>query len=168
MKNVIVALLLSVLLSCAGCIPTAAQIQITTDKVDELMTAIDEFQDSDVEMSEKITAEIDNLQDDVAAANAALKEAKDKPFLEGAADVVKATEEWNPYAKEITAGLGLANILLGLFAAKKYKSGKDDDNVIGELVASIEGIKKNPDSTKDILNAESPATRARVAMIRKV
>jgi len=168
MKNVFVAMLSLVLLSCAGCIPTAAQIQITTDKVDELMVAIDELQASDVEIDAKVSSEIDKVQEDMAKVNAAIKEAKDKPLLEGAVDVVKATEQWNPYAKQMTMGLGIANALLGLFAVKKYKDGKDDSNAFGELVIAIDSIKKNPTAISDILNAESPATRAKVANIRKV
>lgn len=85
-KSIIVV----VLLFAFGCIPTTKQINTLTNDVDNLMVAIDNYQ-------EKFAEEVDRVQNDIIVVNEAVKEKADQSTIEQLKTGWDATKDFNPY-----------------------------------------------------------------------
>ncbi len=99
---VIIALLL-----CVGCIPTVQQVQTATNRTDDLMVVVDKMQETmevfaekgivDSEKVKALSADIDDAQDKIIAANEAIKEKADESAFEQFKAGWETTKDYNPY-----------------------------------------------------------------------
>lgn len=132
------------LMMCAGCIPTAAQVETATNKTDTLMVVVDKMQETmdilakdgiiDSEKVKALSEELDDAQEKIVAANEAIKEKADESSLEQAKAVWDTTKDYNPYY--VPGALILA--ILGEGAAL-WKSNKDKNKTEAKRQADKEG-----------------------------
>ena len=119
-----------VCLSVAGCVPTEEQVLDLGNDVDLLMVKIDEQQ-------EKLTGEIDKVQDRVILVNDAMKAAETLP--EKAAAGIEASRPFNPYADEMAAILGLTTVVGGLWGRNKAKKYKAHRQGVERIMVGMDG-----------------------------
>ncbi len=155
MKTLIVIVLLLV----AGCIPTTQQVNTLTNNVDELMVAVDNYQ-------EKFAGEVDKVQERIVLVNEAVKKKADEGLVEQLVEANEASRPFNPYADEVNAILGLVTVIGGIWAKGEYDKKKQAETSLEEVVIGVEDFKKNGGNLKLAFNAvESLVTRRKVAKI---
>ena len=144
---VIVALML-----CAGCIPTAAQVEIATNKTDTLMVVVDKMQEAwdaleekgivDSEKVKTLSAELDNAQELLTDVNEAIKSKADEGVVQQLIAANQASAPVNPYAPmidvvlNILAGTGILGVTYGVPKIVKTVKEKNDLNFMAEELAS--------------------------------
>jgi len=118
-------ILVIVLLFVAGCIPTTQQVETATNKTDALMVVVDKMQESwdalaekdivESQKVEKLSAELDSAQENIIAANEAIKSKVDEDVIEQIKAGWETTKDYNPYyvpGALILTILGEAGLLL--------------------------------------------------------
>ena len=140
---VIIALLL-----CVGCIPTVQQVQTATNRTDDLMVVVDQLQETvdvfaekgiiDSEKVKALSADIDDAQDKIIAANEAIKEKADESAFEQFKAGWETTKDYNPYyvpGALILTILGEAGALWGVNKTKNKTEAKRQADKAGRELA---------------------------------
>lgn len=170
MKNVRVKVAIVVMVTCAmfaGCISTQENIIKLTDTVGNLMTEVDNTQEIMKQLAvdgivssekvDKVNENIDKIQSDVKAVAKSIEDNVQDP-VKAAQAAIKASEPFNPYAKEMQLGLGLITIAAGWFANQKRKEKNDLNLAVEELASKYKAMKRgnekfridNPDKANEL------------------
>ena len=134
-------LLVITFLFVVGCIPTVQQVQTLTNNVDELMVAVDNYQ-------EKFADEVDKVQENIVAVNETVKEKADESALEQIKAGWETTKDYNPYYAYGALALGIIGEAGLLLKANKKNTGleKGLNRVKGEAEPQL--AKKIHDTMK--------------------